>query len=321
MPPEETTSTTAKWLTNHHKPSSSSSPSTSDLFVCFPSRVPLTLMPKPICSPGRRPDRATHHHRAAPTRAHGSPMLRAKVRAHPSPVIEPHEPTSPKVTCAGQVRVKPRRACKTWQSVMEEIEKLHANKHRRNSGRPIGSKLAEAVHFLTALTKFRLDFRCFGGFPSSYSSSDEEEEEEEEEEREAEGGGAGTVFAKWFMILQEDPDKKTHLNGMREKVGLERERGFVGEEREKGIFGEEREEEAPSVPPPNALLLMRCRSAPLKGWEEEEKVELKTEKEEERESMVLMSYAPDFFKVSPEISRETWVKKSDYLSRSRSWKR
>ncbi|ERN03028.1 hypothetical protein AMTR_s00181p00011720 [Amborella trichopoda] len=160
---------------------------------------------------------------------------------------------------------------------MEEVEKLHANKHRRNSGRPIGSKFEEAVHFLTALTKFRFDFRCFGGFPSSYSSSDEEEEE-----KEAEGRGAGTVFAKWFMILQEDPDKKTHLNGMREKVGLERGRGFVGGEREKGKFGEEREEEAPTVPPPNALLLMRCRSAPLKGWEEEEKVELKTGRGGER---------------------------------------
>ncbi|ERN14467.1 hypothetical protein AMTRI_Chr06g176250 [Amborella trichopoda] len=272
-------------------------------------------MPKPICSPDRRHDRATHHHLSAPTRAHGSLMLRAKVRAHPSPVIELHEPTSPKVTCAGQVRVKPRRACKTWQSAMEEIEKLHANKHRGNSGRPIGSKFAEAVHFLTALTKFRFHFRCFGGFPSSYSSSDEEEEEEEEEEREAEGGGAGTVFAKWFMILQEDPDKKTHLNGMREKVGLERERGFVGGEREKGKFGEEREEEAPTVPPPNALLLMRCRSAALKGWEEEEKVELKTERGGERK------HGFDCFRVSPEISRETWVKKSDYLSGSRSWKR
>ncbi|KAJ8762676.1 hypothetical protein K2173_011156 [Erythroxylum novogranatense] len=345
----------------------------ADLLVCFPSRAHLTLMPKPICSPARpsEPNKRhhnyqqhqnqhhhhNHHHhfRKSSTRGgvgQASPMLWSKTKQMGTEISS--EPTSPKVTCAGQIKVRHKNsACKSWQSVMEEIERIHNKKHKKKSTwmESLGFK-KEVTQFLACLRNIRFDFRCFGSFPQADVTTEDDEDEEEDEDQ-YHGtlvGGEGsdgseasrTVFSKWFMVLQENQNNS-----------------FCKDERKKNdtLCSEDQTRVvAPSVPPPNALLLMRCRSAPAKNWleqkeeeeEEEEKKDddqdhgdkdedrrrekkgknLKTLMEEEKttskkESLVVMKYDTDFYKVSTDIAKETWVVGgiSDTLSRSRSWKR
>ncbi|GAB4845058.1 hypothetical protein Ancab_038464 [Ancistrocladus abbreviatus] len=348
----------------------------ADLLVCFPSRAHVTLMPKPLCSPAR-PSEPNTYHRSSRRRPHhhlkksgtrrgssssngggqgGSPLFWAKGKQMGSGGAEIAEPTSPKVTCAGQIKVRHRSsACRNWQSVMEEIERIHNNGKQRkkpNWAESLGFK-KEITHFLTCLRTIRFNFRCFGSVSAAVISSDEEAEEEEEEAEdetcngnhqpgiegsEENGGSSRTVFSKWFMVLDEGQ------NGERKKLE-ERESCFNGHH-DDGL-----DDEAslppplpPPPPPPNALLLMRCRSAPAKSWleerekEREEKLEEKEKvKEEERGKKVeevrkekkngslaiVMKCDTDFHRLSTDIGKEAWVVGGlkDPLSRSRSWKR
>lgn len=338
----------------------------ADLLVCFPSRAHLTLMPKPICSPARpsEPNKRHHnhhhqqhhhnHHLKKPsTRGGGqaSPLLWSKTKPMDSEIAEP---TSPKVTCAGQIKVRPKSSsCKSWQSVMEEIERIHNNRKQKkkpNWAEAFGFK-KDIMHFLTCLRSIRFDFRCFGTFPESEITTDDEDEEEEDEQyRENHAGAEGsdhgnetskTVFSKWFMVLQENQN-----NGFCKEDKKERDRAPPCDDDQS--IG------APTVPPPNALLLMRCRSAPAKSWleekeeEEEQKEEQEGEEEEDKggrekeerkakslkclmdeekikkkDNLVVMKYDTDFYKISSDIAKETWVVggMKDPYSRSRSWKR
>ncbi|KAL4335814.1 hypothetical protein GQ457_07G023490 [Hibiscus cannabinus] len=321
----------------------------ADLLVCFPSRAHLTLMPpKHICSPARPSEpNKRHHHRLLKkpcTRngggggggaggGHASPLLWAKNRHMGSEITEP---TSPKVTCAGQIKVRSKTSsCKSWQSVMEEIERIHNNgKHKK---RPIswvdslGFK-KEVMHFLTCLRSVRFDFRCFGSFPQSdITSTDDEDEECQENDNHVQGNETSrTIFSKWFMVLQEN-----QRNGFYKEEGKENESSL------------DSVDDQPAVPPANALLLMRCRSAPAKSWLEANGVEEKEENDEndeeeegenlqenkrkdegkrknlrclmEEESLAVMKYGPDFHKISCDIAQETWLVggRKDPLFRSR----
>ncbi|XP_065847819.1 uncharacterized protein [Euphorbia lathyris] len=322
-------------------------PST-DLLVCFPSRAHLALMPKPICSPARAIDSggSKRHRRLMKSRTRSassgggglvaSPLLWAKNKQLTGG-SENAEPTSPKVTCAGQIKVRHKgggAACKSWQSVMEEIERIHRkNKKKKSSWVDSFGLKKEVMQFLTCLRNIRFDFRCFGSIPQADITSDEEDELEEEIEVEESKNDVGdgndedsrAVFSKWYMVLEENEND-------------------VGEK--------EKSAPPPSVPPPNALLLMRCRSAPAKSWLEEKKEEEAAEEEEEKiieekkggrnlralmeeetknsknkdlEKFVMMKYDTDFYKISSEIAKETWVNVgggiTDPFSRSRSWKR
>ncbi|KAK9134296.1 hypothetical protein Syun_013626 [Stephania yunnanensis] len=327
----------------------------TDLLVCFPTRAHLTLMPKPICSPAR-PTEATaakiHRHNRHMSRTsnrggQASPLLWAKPKSMGSEI---DEPTSPKVTCAGQIKVRPKNS-KNWQSVMEEIERIHGKNNNNNNNKNNNKKHSkkswmealglkkDVMQLLTCLRGIRFDLRCLGSFHGSVVTSDDEDEVEEEEEQEEEYdevvgdheneklesmevtddecGSSRTVFSKWFMVLQENQE---HGRNRIDECG-EDEDGFVTSS------------EA-VAPPPNALLLMRCRSAPAKSWLEEKEQEetlekqrkaelLREEEKKKTESLILKCYAPDFFKVSSDIAKETWVVGGavDPLSRSRSWKR
>ncbi|KAL5559020.1 hypothetical protein UlMin_035231 [Ulmus minor] len=325
----------------------------ADLLVCFPSRAHLSLMPKPICSPARssEPNKRHHNHhllhlRKSNTRngSHGSPLLWAKSKQMGSEMVS--EPTSPKVTCAGQIKVRHKaRACKSWQSVMEEIERLHNDrkqqKKKPNWAESLGFK-KDIMQFLTCLRNIRFDFRCFGNFHESDITSDDEEDEEQEEVRGLEAGegteASRTVFSKWFMVLQEEQSNEICREENKEIRDVKQ---TVGE----GSDGSG----APAIPPPNALLLMRCRSAPAKTWleekaeeennkkdededeevEEEKKISkslrclMDDEKRKTKDNLVVMRYDPDFYKISSDIAKETWVVGGirDPFSRSRSWKR
>ncbi|PPD84545.1 hypothetical protein GOBAR_DD18514 [Gossypium barbadense] len=212
------------------------------------------------------------------------------------------EPTSPKVTCAGQIKVRSKTSsCKSWQSVMEEIERIHnGRKHKKRLSwvDSLGFK-KEVMQFLTCLRAIRFDFRCFGSFPQSDITTDDEDEDEDEEPQENHNYVQGnetsrTVFSKWFMVLQENQN-----NGLYREESKEQESSL-----------DHVDDQAAAVPPANALLLMRCRSAPAKSWKVKEK-------------LVVMKYDPDFYEISSDIAQETWLVggMKEHLSRSRSWKR
>ncbi|KAL6176962.1 hypothetical protein ACLB2K_053594 [Fragaria x ananassa] len=339
----------------------------ADLLVCFPSRTSLTLMPKSICSPARSLEAKKHHinHNQQLVKrgrtksfSQGSPMLWAKTKAMGAEISEP---TSPKVTCAGQIKVRHKTgSIKSWQSVMEEIERIHKNKKHKKTkpswAEALGFK-KDVMHFLTCLRRIRFDFRCFGSFPrADITSDDEDDDEEEEEDREENHAGvegsegtdenSRTVFSKWYMVLQEN---QSDVFCKQDRIDRD----------DKASFGDDGStSEVPSVPPPNALLLMRCRSAPAKSWLEEKgeeenndheekedkqecqeanisekqerkgKITLKSLMDEEKmkkmnENLVVMTYGSDLYNISTEIAKETWVVggMKDPISRSRSWKR
>lgn len=112
----------------------------TDLLVCFPSRAHLALMPKPICSPSRPADPSRRYLTRSTHRSQSSPLFRSRTGkcsgggAAVDDITD--EPTSPTVTCAGQIKVRPRsrsgrkpttsssRDSKGWLSVVEEMEKL-----------------------------------------------------------------------------------------------------------------------------------------------------------------------------------------------------
>lgn len=230
----------------------------ADLLVCFPSRAYLALRPKPICSPGMPPDTGScrrmeqrpHLKRSVTRGGQASPLFWAKPKQMGSEIAEP---TSPKVTCSGQIKVRPRtRPCKSWQSVMEEIERMHSSrKHKRRTW--FGSLSVfkrDVMQFLTCLQSIRFDFQCFGTFPESEAATDNEDGDEKYREGAAEAkyddSASRTMFSKWFMVLQENQNYE-----------------FYKSDR---TVGGKSCDDAPVAPPPNALLLMRCRSAPVKRW-------------------------------------------------------
>ncbi|KAL3619712.1 hypothetical protein CASFOL_034624 [Castilleja foliolosa] len=311
-------------------------PPSTDLLVCFPTRAHLTLMPKPICSPARPSEPSTshhhprqrrlhhpsHHHHLRKSSTHGSPLSWAK--ANKPNNSDTSEPTSPKVTCAGQIKVRPKpKSCKNWQSVMEEIERLH-NKSKQKKRSAWADALGfkkDALQFLTCLRNIRFDFRCFGSFPTAEISSDDDEDEHDDEvenKGEINDQSSRAVFSKWFMILPENQDKGKMI---------------------RPCLDEDEEEEggdnlSVGPPPANALMLMRCRSAPAKSWleekleeeEEEEEKEREIEKEREKEGkqrLLVMNCGDEFSKLSADIAKETWVVGGikDMLSRSLSSKR
>ncbi|PKI73894.1 uncharacterized protein LOC116203798 [Punica granatum] len=230
----------------------------ADLLLCFPSRANFTLRPKPICGPGmpldtgncRRSEQRPHLKRSVTRGGQASPLLWAKPKQMGSEISEP---TSPKVTCSGQIKVRPRtRPCKSWQSVMEEIEKIHhsSRKHKRRSTwfDSLGVFKKDVVQFLTCLRSIRFDLQCFGTSPVSEVETDDEDEDGRYEEGVVEANfdesTSRTIFSKWFMVLQENQNCEFYSKD--------------------GTDGGKSCDDAPIVPPPNALLLMRCRSAPVK---------------------------------------------------------
>lgn len=323
-------------------------PPSRDLLVCFPTRAHLTLMPKAVSSP-RRHLHHHHHHQnhlrksmrgggGGSTGGHASPYLKQMSSENLS------EPTSPKVTCAGQIKVRPRTgACKNWQTVMEEIERLHINRKKKpNWVEALGFK-KEVMQFLACLRRIKFDFRCLGTFSHVDVTSDDEDEgvnndkeidqdhhDHYDHDDDDEEVSSRTVFSKWFMVLQEN----------NQDCGV-----FTKDE--KSLKSEETED-LPGLPPANALLLMRCRSAPAKSWMEEkqeeerekdddndddghdEKVEEEEhadnddknymEKKENKRKSLMELMKND----QSDFGKETWVIggiHKDPFSRSRSWKR
>ncbi|KAK9080813.1 hypothetical protein SSX86_000571 [Deinandra increscens subsp. villosa] len=317
-------------------------PPSTDLLVCFPTRSHLTMMPKMICSPSRLS--SITNHRGKSGGGGGDGGLWSKKNPMGS---ELSEPTSPKVTCVGQIKARPKsRSCKNWQSVMEEIERMHNNKKHRKKpswSDAMGFK-KESMQFLTSLRSFKFDLGCFGAFPGAQVTSDDDEDDDDndnndkndndneneasrvkktigfggydqdhkdehdhDEDEDFEEGSSRSAFSKWFMVLEENQDC---LHGNEEND-------------QKPNDDDDYEAQAPCVPPSNALLLMRCRSAPTKSVLQEEDEE--DDGGKKRENLKeLMECEDDFYKLSCDIAKETWVVggiNKDSFSRTQTSKR
>lgn len=208
---------------------------------------------------------------------------------------------------------------------MEEIERIRKDGKKKPGGswlEAVGIK-KDVLQIFSSFHGLRFNMGCFGSFPGSIDCTSDEEEEENEGSvaKEEEANCSQDVFSKWFMLIEQNND-----------VDLKEEIIHDDDEEEEGEESDNKQSSA--VPPPNALLLMRCRSAPAKGLtnraEELETEEMRNEKKakeeeeaKEKEKLVVMRCAPDFFKVSMDIAKETWVVggELDLLARSRSWRR
>ncbi|KMZ69556.1 hypothetical protein ZOSMA_20G00340 [Zostera marina] len=237
--------------------------------------------------------------------------------------FESAEPTSPKVTCIGQVRVK--TSMKKMKKKKKQLNKgavvMRSRSRVKGSGemsfrRPdqrgeemegvfVGtSQNQKWVHFplgnmCDAVKSFGSEINCFspcsggGGFCSSSGG------QREKVEKRPRVGSCGSVFARWLTVIEEeekDVGAVVEQNDPSEIVGLEvdaavmeerrgsrrevmREMELVADELERRTKteeitgnqvedsdnkGEEDVDVLVCVPPRNALLLMRCRSDPVR---------------------------------------------------------
>lgn len=298
-----------------------SSGTATDFLVCFPPRAHLALMPpKTVCSPSRPSASSERRHSTSgrPSSS-GAAHLRAAAasrsrRLAAVDVGVDNEPSSPKVGCAGQIKVS--RSAKPKGAAGGK-----APKKGTTWMQALGIK-KDALPFLNAFHgAFRLNVSgCFGRFPGAvveYTSGEDDEDEEEHVERAGKGAEHDDALTKWFMVLEEG--KRVPRKKQQEQQELQP------------------DEEEDAAPPANALMLMRCRSAPAKGLarrlgvgdageDEDAKSAKKAGEEEElvkeKENLVVVRYPPDFFQVSVDIAKETWiVGGDDSILRCRSWKK
>ncbi|TXG66835.1 hypothetical protein EZV62_008110 [Acer yangbiense] len=306
-----------------------SSSTTSELFICFTSRLSssssMKISSKSILSPGRARDSSQISLSTSLSRrlrnsgsikgGQASPMFPAtngKKRGCNS--FENPEPSSPKVTCIGQVRVKTKKQGKKMRArskssrrevsfrKTEQTSDANANAngnhfhqfqqqeclpHHRNQ-----RWVHLPVTICEALRAFGAEFNCFLPCRSSCMASDNNNKEERASN--AGGGGGesggtstscGAVFARWLLAEKielvvgdaEERDKEDDDDDEDDDMMPRRSQrrhvfdDIVIEEAESKNeileVDDEKEEESRvsiCVPPKNALLLMRCRSDPVK---------------------------------------------------------
>ncbi|CAN6690991.1 unnamed protein product [Malus baccata var. baccata] len=329
--------------------SSTASTATSELFICFTtsrlSSSSMKLSSKSLLSPGRArgadPNSQISLSSSLSRRLKTSGSMKGGQASPMFPnggtnkkrgcAFENPEPSSPKVTCIGQVRVKTKKQGKRMRIITRSrrrgteasfrrtessnnntatqsqelfnnnFQSLHFPNHQINGSSSNSNNQQECmrqrnqrwVHLpLTiceALRAFGSEFNCLFPNRSSCLATDKEKEESSSSSKEvrSESGGSsscGAVFARWFVALQDGDGKGREIELV---VGDDQERTERGSDSSGGRsqrrqvfegieFKEERfnggggavEEEGGRVsicvPPKNALLLMRCRSDPVK---------------------------------------------------------
>ncbi|KAL4312285.1 hypothetical protein GQ457_01G004210 [Hibiscus cannabinus] len=287
--------------------SSNATSTTSELFICFTSRLSsssMKLSSKSILSPGRAREPSQASLSSSLTRrlkkngsmkgGQASPMFPTNGKKRGCAFENP-EPSSPKVTCIGQVRVKTKKQGKKFRACgskrrgevgFRKVENVNNGGLDTSScqGHVLSSN-KKWVHLpmtiCEALRAFGAEFNCFLPCKSSCMAN----RRDREEKARGSGGGSicGGVCARWLVAVQEGEGKGREIElvvGAGEEDDDER-RGSgqrrhvfedivindfgnknVGDEDEKG--GAEAARVSICIPPKNALLLMRCRSDPVK---------------------------------------------------------
>ncbi|KAI4333623.1 hypothetical protein L6164_018406 [Bauhinia variegata] len=227
--------------------------------------------------------------------------------------FENPEPSSPKVTCIGQVRVKTKKQgrkmrTRSMRRGEASFRKTEQNFQVSTANPDLNQQNGQAFQYqnyqnlqqeclphrnqrwvhlpLTiceALKAFGAEFNCFFPCRSSCMSSERGKEERSAGVEGSSGGNGresscGDALAKWLVALQEGDAKSSEIElvvGEEETTDrLERShRRHVFEDIDINIeksneeFNGEEEDKARvsiCIPPKNALLLMRCRSDPVK---------------------------------------------------------
>ncbi|KAK4420392.1 hypothetical protein Salat_1989500 [Sesamum alatum] len=209
--------------------------------------------------------------------------------------FENHEPSSPKVTCIGQVRVKSKKKANLSTRRIGEVSfrKMEQQSHQPPPPPPqqqqqecLRHRNQRWVHLpislCEALRAFGAEFRCLF-VPCKRSCFPKKAEKRR---RCADENGCGAVFARWLVSVNDAEGGQRReielvVGGGEEaetaqRMTMRSSRRHVFDDIEvkddrievKGGEEEEEEEEAARVsiciPPKNALLLMRCRSDPMK---------------------------------------------------------
>ncbi|CAK8535055.1 unnamed protein product [Lathyrus sativus] len=314
-----------------HRTTSNNS-STSELFVCFTSRLSsssMKLSSKSILSPSRSRDQPQISLSSSLSRrlksngsmkgGQASPMFPTGGKKRGCGFENP-EPSSPKVTCIGQVRVKTKKQGKKMRSrskrrgeasfrrgennpdlTRQNSQSLYQN-HQNMQQECLKHRNQRWVHLPLTICEALREFSCFFPCRSSCMSNNEREKEKGEgrfEGREGGSGGGhgregscGAAFTRWLVAYQDGDGKGRGIEVMMEEHHEEMEmmddeksersysqRRHIFEDLDIDVVddkiqeefggGEEEEEEVKGrvsicVPPKNALLLMRCRSDPVK---------------------------------------------------------
>ncbi|XP_073029229.1 uncharacterized protein [Primulina eburnea] len=313
--------------------STNTAASTSELFICFASRLSSSSssmkLSKSILSPGR----ATRD--CGPVSLTSSLSRRLRTNGslkggQASPFFtfygkkrgcsfENPEPSSPKVTCIGQVRVKTKKKVKQTRSFSKrrggdlsfrkielggvgayQGEDITSSQQRFSNPSAHAQTQQQSQECLThrnqrwvhlpisiceGFRSFGSEFSCFFPCKGSCFSTSEREKSEERGPGENENG-CGAVFTRWLVSVNDGEGGKRReielvVGGgdeeeiLAERYSMRSSRRHVFEDIEvkndrievKGQSLEGEEEAARvsiCIPPKNALLLMRCRSDPMK---------------------------------------------------------
>ncbi|XP_010279219.1 PREDICTED: trichohyalin [Nelumbo nucifera] len=271
----------------------------SELFICFTSRLSSSSMKissKSMLSPGRtdkfREPSSLSSSLSRRLRSHGSmrggqasPMFPTGNKKRGS-TFDTAEPSSPKVTCIGQVRVKTKKHGKKMRTrskrcrngSFRRTEQIQDGVHPQQHQECLPHRNQRWVHIplsiCEALRAFGAEFNCFLPCRSSCTSTNEREKAEKARTSPASTptSSCGTVFARWLLALQDSEEEKRRemeLVVREEEKRKNLKMVHVIDIEEKGeakeVAGEEEEGRVSiCVPPKNALLLMRCRSDPVK---------------------------------------------------------
>jgi hypothetical protein len=218
--------------------------------------------------------------------------------------FENPEPSSPKVTCIGQVRVKTKKQGKKIRTRSKRISgeasfrraeqqntsvvtHQDLNMNIQNNPNSQEHRNQRWVHLpitiCEALRAFGAEFNCF--LPCRSSCITGESEKEEKAAARSDGGengsgsSCGAVFARWLVAMQESEGKGREMElvvgeGEEDQRVTERshslrrmevfeEANEIKEEMNE-VLEDEEARVSICIPPKNALLLMRCRSDPVK---------------------------------------------------------
>nr|GMC74697.1 FK506-binding protein 5-like isoform X2 [Ipomoea batatas] len=328
---------------HHRTPSASTSTPTGELFVCFTSRLSSSSsmkISKSILSPGRARDPSVSLSTSLSRRlrsngsikaGQASPMFPSSAKKRGSGFENP-EPSSPKVTCIGQVRVKTKKKVKhsrslrrsgdlSFRKVEQTQEGMNLSEERERDRVCLQNQRSSSVHYqqqecsvphrnqrwvhlpLTICEALRAEFSCLFPCRSSCFSTNEREKQEkgngsrehDHNRQQEEQRSCGAVFARWLVALQDgeggkgreielvvaggDDDEEriagrpsTTMRSSRSRrhvfEDIEfKDESFVaqkGDGEEEAVEEEEKGRVSICIPPKNALLLMRCRSDPMK---------------------------------------------------------
>ncbi|XP_031105663.1 uncharacterized protein LOC116010404 [Ipomoea triloba] len=325
----------------HHSHRTPSTSTSGELFVCFTSRLSSSSssmkISKSILSPGRARDPSVSLSTSLSRRlrsngsikaGQASPMFPNSAKKRGSGFENP-EPSSPKVTCIGQVRVKTKKKVKHNRSLSKRrsgdlsFRKLEQAQEGMNLSEErdrlcLQNQRSSSVHYqqqecsvphrnqrwvhlpLTiceALRAFGAEFSCLFPCRSSCFSTKQEKgngsRERDHNGQQQEQRSCGAVFARWLVALQDGEGGKgreielvvaggddeeriagrpsTTMRSSRSRRHVFEDIEFKDESfQAHRVDGEEAAEEEEKarvsicIPPKNALLLMRCRSDPMK---------------------------------------------------------